>query len=203
MNFLALKEEKTDSKPHKKELSGETAGHSEAKHAKEDAAPKPMESVVEAVKEHVKEESAKKYHKAKGKKEGKKGIVELAEYKPKEIEEVIINLANSGHTPAQVGMILRDQYGVPNAKKLLGKTIEQFFGEHKLLHEVPFDLLNLIRKSVTIEKHMAENKKDMTAKRGLQLTVSKIRRLVKYYHKAGKLSKDWKYTSERAALLIK
>ncbi|MEK6941736.1 MAG: 30S ribosomal protein S15 [archaeon] len=203
MNFLAVKEEKTGLKAQKKELSVESEAHSEAKHVEAEIKAKPMESVVDAVKEHVKEEGAKKHHKAKGKKEGKKGIVELVEYKPKEIEEVIINLANSGHTPAQVGMILRDQYGVPNAKKVLCKTIEQFFGEHKLLHEVPFDLLNLIRKSVTIEKHMAENKKDMTAKRGLQLTVSKIRRLVKYYHKAGKLSKDWKYTSERAALLIK
>ena len=131
------------------------------------------------------------------------GPFEWVEYKPKEIEEVIINLANSGKNPSEIGMTLRDQYGIPQTKKIIGKKIEQFLAQNNFSPEVPQDLLNLIKKSVMIEKHSKENKKDMTAKRGFQLTVSKIRKLVKYYHKKGILPKDWKYTSERAALLIK
>jgi len=36
----------------------------------------------------------------------------------------------------------------------------------------------------------------------LQLTESKIRRLVVYYKKAGKLPKDWNYNPKRVNLLI-
>ena len=128
---------------------------------------------------------------------------EWVEYKPKDIEEVIINLANAGSTPSEIGMALRDQYGIPNVAKVTGEKIEKILEKHKLTGDVPRDLLNLIKKSVQLENHMQKNKKDYTAKRGYILTVSKIRKLVNYYHKAGKLAKDWRYTPERAALLIK
>jgi len=100
-------------------------------------------------------------------------------------------------------MVLRDQYGVPSVTKVAGEKIEEILARHKLLGDTPRDLLNLIEKSVRLQKHLKENKKDFTAKRGYQLSVSKIRRLVNYYHRAGKLSKEWRYTPERAALLIK
>lgn len=132
-----------------------------------------------------------------------KGSPGQAEYKPKEIDAVIVNLANTGMTAAQIGMALRDQYGIPNFKNFSGKKMEQVLKEKELLPDVPRDLLNLIRKSVTLQKHMAENKNDMTSKRGYQLTVSKIRRLVKHYKKDGKLAQDWRYTPESAALLVK
>ncbi len=125
------------------------------------------------------------------------------DYSPKEIEEAIVNLANTGMTAAQIGMALRDQYGIPNFKNFSGKKIEQVLKEKELLPDVPRDLLNLIKKSVTLQKHMAENRGDMTAKRGYQLTVSKIRRLVKHYKKEKKLAQDWRYTAETAALLVK
>src|SRR3989338_2145164 len=38
--------------------------------------------------------------------------------------------------------------------------------------------------------------------RGLQLTESKIKRLVKYYKANGKLPQNWKYDREQAKLLI-
>jgi len=125
------------------------------------------------------------------------------EYKPEEIEQIIVELANSGLTASEIGMILRDQYGVPSVKKLSGKKIEEILEKHKLGSDIPRDMLNLIRKSVKLQKHMGKNKKDMTSKRGYQLTVSKIRRLTKYYVKKGKLPKGWRYTPEKAALLVK
>ena len=42
----------------------------------------------------------------------------------------------------------------------------------------------------------------MPAKRGLELTESKIRKLVKYYKKTKKLESDWKYDPDKIRLLI-
>ena len=125
------------------------------------------------------------------------------EYTSAQVEEFIVELANNGLTSSEIGMTLRDQYGVPSVKKLTSKKIEQILDKKDLGTDVPRDMLNLIKKSVQLVKHMEKNKKDMTSKRGYQLTVSKIRRLTKYYIKNGKLAKDWRYTPEKAALLVK
>ncbi len=124
-------------------------------------------------------------------------------YKPAEIEQLIVTLANQGQTSSEIGMTLRDSHGIPSVKKLTGKRIEAILGAHKLLADVPRDLLNLIRRSVELQKHLATNKKDYTGKRGYQLTVSKIQRLVAYYKSVGKLPGDWRYTAQSAALLVK
>ena len=134
---------------------------------------------------------------------GDKAGMEFVEYKPAEIDQLIVTLANQGQTASEIGMTLRDSYGIPSVKKLTGKRIEALLGEHQLLADVPRDLLNLIRRSVELRKHLETNRKDYTAKRGYQLTVSKIQRLVAYYKRAGKLAEDWRYTPETAALLVK
>ncbi|KAB3548078.1 MAG: 30S ribosomal protein S15, partial [ANME-2 cluster archaeon] len=43
---------------------------------------------------------------------------------------------------------------------------------------------------------------DVHNKRALQLTESKIRRLVKYYRRTGTLPKDWVYRADTAEMLI-
>lgn len=121
----------------------------------------------------------------------------------KEIEQLIIQLANAGNTASKIGIILRDQYGIPSTKKITKKRMQKILEEHKLLEDTPRDLLNLIKRSVDLHKHMEKNKKDQTAKRGYQLTVSKIRRLAKYYINEKKLSSNWIYTPEKAALMVK
>ncbi|MFH0905758.1 MAG: 30S ribosomal protein S15, partial [archaeon] len=70
-------------------------------------------------------------------------------------------------------------------------------------NKLPDDLMALIKRSVKLIKHKTENKKDQTAKRGYQLTVSKINRLRKYYIKNGKIPKDWRYSDDAAKLLVK
>ena len=209
------KEEKTHSKAsHKKaepteeahhaKNKGEEKEHTEHEHAKEGHTEAPTHE-----KEHPEHEKAahKKAHHEKEEHREKralgKGPFEWVEYKPKEIEEVIVNLANSGNTASEIGLVLRDQYGIPDMKKFSGETIQKVLAKHSLLPEVPEDLLSLLKKSVKLERHMTQNKHDMTAKRGYQLTVSKIRRLQDYYHRTKKLSRDWSYSPERAALLIK
>ena len=121
----------------------------------------------------------------------------------KDAEEQVVSLANAGHTPSKIGLILRDEHNVPNFRDLTNKTIQDVLGESKLLGDIPEDLLNLIRKSVDLFNHLDKNHKDYSAKRGYELTVSKIRRLSKYYVKKGKLPATWRYTAEKAALLVK
>jgi ribosomal protein S15P/S13E len=121
----------------------------------------------------------------------------------KEAEELIVSLANAGHSPSKIGLILRDEHGVKNFQELSGKGVQEVLGENKLLAEMPEDMLNLIRRSVQLTNHLNRNKKDYSAKRGYEITVSKIRRLTKYYSQKGKLPAGWKYTPEQAALLVK
>ena len=74
--------------------------------------------------------------------------------------------------------------------------------EKDVAPKVPEDLMALIKKNILINKHMEENKHDMSAKHGRELTESHIRRLVKYYKSTGKLSADWKYDPAKLKLLL-
>lgn len=122
--------------------------------------------------------------------------------KNKEIEMLIVKLAKEGRSSANIGLILRDQYGVPDAKLVTGKSITTILKEKKLSPELPEDLMALVRKAVMIRKHLEENHKDEPAKRGLLLTESKVMRLVKYYKNNKVLAQDWKYDPKTIKLLV-
>ena len=68
--------------------------------------------------------------------------------------------------------------------------------------EYPEDFISLIRREVNLTKHLEKNRKDQVAKRGIQLTASKIHRLSKYYKKKGILPMNWKYDREKAKLIV-
>ncbi len=122
--------------------------------------------------------------------------------KPKEVEMLVVKYAKEGKGPSKIGLYLRDEYGVPSVKVVTGKSVKQILAEKALVPELPEDVMALMRKAVLVRKHLAENKKDVPAKRGLQLTESKINRLVKYYKEKGDLPKDWKYDPERIKLYV-
>ena len=117
----------------------------------------------------------------------------------KKIEELIIKFHKEGKSASEIGMILRDSYGVPSIKFLTNKKTKQILIEKgfKEIKENPEDLMDLIKRTVALKKHFEKNKKDMTAKRGLQLTESKIHRLAKYYKKKKILPQTWKYKEVR------
>jgi len=123
-------------------------------------------------------------------------------YKPKEVELLISKLAKEEKTPSQIGIIMRDVYGIPDVPVITKKSITKILEEKNLLPKIPEDLMALIKKSIDIRKHMEENKTDQTAKRGLLLTESKIKRLVKYYKSTKKLPLDWKYDAKNIKLLV-
>ena len=123
-------------------------------------------------------------------------------YKAKEVELLVTKLAKEEKTSSHIGIILRDSYGIPDVEQVIGKRICSLLKEKELLPKIPEDLMALIRKSILIRKHLEKNRKDMPASRGLQLTDSKIRRLVKYYKRIGRIAADWNYDPEKIRLLI-
>jgi len=123
-------------------------------------------------------------------------------YSNKEVESLIVKLAKAGNNSSQIGLILRDSYGIPDVKVITNKRICQILEENKVQTKLPEDLIALIKKDIDIMKHLETNKKDMTAKRGQLLTESKINRLVKYYKNVGRLDASWKYERKDAKLLI-
>lgn len=122
-------------------------------------------------------------------------------YEPVEIEKLIVKLAKEGKTNSQIGLALRDQYGVPDVRSL-GMRVSKI-AEKEVKKEVPDDIYNLIKKAVQLHKHLVANHHDAKAIHGLELLESKIRRLGKYYARTGKLPDNWKYSIDKAKLLVK
>ena len=125
------------------------------------------------------------------------------EHSEKDVKDAIMQLVKKGTAPTMIGLILRDQYAIPAVKPILGMTLSQFLAKENALPQYPDDLINLIRRAVGIRNHLKENKADTHNRVKLLHVESKINRLVKYYRKNGRLPKDWKYDSEKAALLVK
>lgn len=119
-----------------------------------------------------------------------------------EIRALIVELSKKGYGPSMIGIILRDQFGVPLVKPILGKKLVKVMEEEGVAPPIPEDLFHLMKRAVRVRAHLAEHPKDKHSARGLMEIESKIRRLVKYYKRVGKLPPDWKYDPERARLLV-
>lgn len=117
-----------------------------------------------------------------------------------EIESLVIKLATGGNSSAMIGLILRDQYGVPNVRLATGSSIVQIMKKGKISMDIPEDLSALLKRVTTLNAYLKDHPKDLHNKRGLQLIEAKIRRLEKYYKRKGLLPQDWKYTLEGAEL---
>ena len=128
---------------------------------------------------------------------------EWVEQNPEEIEELIVKLYKEGQSTSQIGITLRDQYGIPSTKSVMGAKITEILEKNGTTFEYPEDLLNLIKRAIKIREHLDENPKDIHSKRGLIKIESKIRRLVKYYTKNNVLPEGWRYDPKTAALLVK
>jgi SSU ribosomal protein S15P len=78
------------------------------------------------------------------------------QYTQEEVEQLVIELAKRGFSQSMIGVILRDQYGIPSVKPILGKSISEVLQEHELASQIPEDLMNLIRRAVRIMKHLED-----------------------------------------------
>jgi small subunit ribosomal protein S15 len=149
---------------------------------------------------------ARIYSRKKGKHSSKKPPVKIfprwVKLKKDEVEKLVEELAKQRLTSAQIGLILRDQYGIPDVKAMVGKTIGKIMKQRKLSSEIPEDLMSLLKKAVNLRAHLERNKADEHSLRGLKNLESKIRRLGKYYSRKGLLPPDWEYSPEKAKLIV-
>ena len=120
-----------------------------------------------------------------------------------EVEDLIVKMAKDGYTSARIGLMLRDQYGIPNVKLLTGKCITDTMKEKGVSPALPEDLSSLMRRAIALNVHLRDNRGDHSNRRGLQLIESKIRRLEHYYKDNGVLPRDWKYSLKTAELMLK
>ena len=120
-----------------------------------------------------------------------------------EIEDLVVKMAKDGLISARIGLVLRDQYGVPDVKLATGKTVTEIMKEKGVAPALPEDLSSLMRRAISLNVHVRENRGDVANERGLQLIESKIRRLERYYKDNGVLPEDWKYSLKTAELMLK
>ncbi len=147
---------------------------------------------------------ARMYARKKGKSKSSKPIKSIVpiEMSTEEIQKNIVELRNQGMSSSRIGIVLRDKYGIPDVTLATKKKMIHILQDNGVAPKVPEDLYNLIVKALNLREHLEDNKKDLHNRRALQLTESKIRRLVKYYKGRGVLPEEWTYRLERAEMLI-
>jgi small subunit ribosomal protein S15 len=121
------------------------------------------------------------------------------------IESRVVELADDGHSPSEIGLKLRDEgvegTPIPDVKLATGKKVTEILDEHDADPEIPADLRNLMEKAVRLTDHLEENPTDYQNKRALQNTESKIRRLINYY-RGDELDEEFSYSVGEARDLI-
>lgn len=118
------------------------------------------------------------------------------EYDEEEVVDLVAKLARDGNSPSEIGMKLRDEYGIPEVREITGKKITEILEEEGLAPEIPEDLQNLVNKAESLQEHVDEHSKDEDAIRRLELTEAKIRRVASYHREEGNIDEDWKYSRE-------
>ncbi len=94
----------------------------------------------------------------------------------KEVEKIIIDLAKQGNSSERIGLILRDQHGIPKVRTLgikIGSIMEKNgFNKNN-------DKKNIIAKIENLRKHFATNKHDYTAQRKTVMYASRVKKMEK------------------------
>jgi small subunit ribosomal protein S13e len=119
-----------------------------------------------------------------------------------EVIDQICKLAKKGLTPSQIGVQLRDSQGIAQVRFVTGTKILRILRTNGLAPEIPEDLYFLIKKAVSVRKHLEKFRKDKDSKFRLILIESRVHRLARYYKTAGQLPPTWKYESSTASTLV-
>ena len=130
---------------------------------------------------------------------------EWSDVAAEDVEARVVELADQGHSPSEIGLKLRDEgvqgTPVPDVKLATGKKVTGILEENDEAPELPEDLYNLIEKAVRLREHVQRNGQDFQNKRALQNVESKVRRLVNYY-RGDALDEDFTYDYETAKDLL-
>lgn len=96
-------------------------------------------------------------------------------YTEEEVKAIVLKLADKGLTAEKIGLVLRDQYGIPKISIYslkISKILKEKFQE-------PTDL-NLKIKLQKIISHYKENKQDKKAELSLIVTKAKLKKREDY-----------------------
>lgn len=97
--------------------------------------------------------------------------------KEPELKKLILELSEK-YAPSQIGIILRDQYGIPTTK-VFGKKLKAYMKELGI--ERNEDLENAEKKVTKMKEHMKNNITDRKAKHKLQRAQSRLNITRKYF----------------------
>ncbi|MCD4771430.1 30S ribosomal protein S15 [archaeon] len=97
--------------------------------------------------------------------------------KEPELKKVILELSET-YAPSQIGLVLRDQYGIPTTK-VFGKKLKAYLKELGI--ERNEDLENAEKKVDRMKEHLKNNITDRSAKHKLQHAQSRLNIIKKYF----------------------
>jgi small subunit ribosomal protein S15 len=144
----------------------------------------------------------KKHGKAKSRKPVRDSL-QAPEIDVPKTEALIVEMASRGMQPALIGQKLKEEHGVLYIKHSMGRSLTQIVAEKVAKPQIPYDLMDLMKKAVSINSHLNSNKHDTDNRMRMKRLESKIWRLTKYYIREGKLPTGWRYDPKQAELLIK
>ena len=121
---------------------------------------------------------------------------------PDEVEQDICKLAKKGLRPSQIGVILRDSHGIAQVRNVTGNKVVRILKKNGFGPEIPEDLYFLVKKAVSVRKHLSKFRQDKDSKFRLILIESRIHRLARYYKTTRQLPPTWKYESKNASALV-
>ncbi len=124
-------------------------------------------------------------------------------YTQEEVEQLIVNKSQKGLTKSEIGLVLRDQYGIPSIKEITKKNISDILKSRGINEPLPEDLVALYKKAVKLHMHVNKQNKDKHSKRSMVVLENRIKRLIKYYKENKILPKDYEYSLEAARLVVK
>ncbi|MFP9193478.1 30S ribosomal protein S15 [Natronosalvus vescus] len=130
---------------------------------------------------------------------------EWSDVDAEKIESRVVELAEQGYDPSQIGLKLRDEgvtgTPIPDVKLATGKKLTEILEENDAKSDVPEDLRNLMERAIRLREHAEANPQDFQNKRSLQNTESKVRRLVSYY-RGDEIDPDFTYSYDAAVELL-
>ncbi|MBR9705477.1 hypothetical protein GOV14_00415 [Candidatus Pacearchaeota archaeon] len=101
-------------------------------------------------------------------------------YTKDEVKAIVLKLAEKGFTAEKIGLVLRDQYGIPKVKIFDLKIKEILEEKGKFIEPTNKNLKEKLDKVIT---HYKKNKQDKNAERSLIITKAKLKKREDYQKK--------------------
>jgi len=99
----------------------------------------------------------------------------LMKMKSADIEKLVVELAKKNIPSEKIGLILRDQHGIPKVRLITKKKINQILKENNI--ETNSEYENVAKKIDNLKKHTEKHIHDYTAKRRIVQRTSHLRKL--------------------------